>query len=123
MKRIFGLIILGAAVVIGLSMTAAARGDPKIVFTDVPGPQSGYGGIGTGLYHGTVGGGATSFICDDILNHMHHNDSWNATVFTLSNIAAPGNGYFAGTPFTATGDNILPKPSIQQDYNMAAYLA
>jgi len=143
MKRL-SLLFLGMAVMLGLSMTAFAQLDPQIVFTDVPGPQTTIqgpsGNLGAGIYTGTVGTTTTHFICDDDLNSIQQNDAWNANVYTLSNVATYGNGQYAVTPglptygqagftlngtslYTASGDSISPTPTIQQDYNMAAYLA
>ena len=96
--------------------------------------------IGTGLYHGTLNGVATSFVCDDDLNNIGNPgpavgpSTWNVNIYNLSNVAIYSNGLYAvpsgdrpkGTSlFTATGDspNLSPTPSIKQDYNMVAYLA
>jgi len=137
MKRL-SLLFLGLAVMLGLSMTALAQNDPQIVFTDVPGPESSLtSGVGTGIYTGTVGGTTTSFICDDDLNNITQNESWNALTFNLNSavsatyVGTYGNGQYAiptvgGTPlgtslFHATGDSV--GLSVAQSYTAVAYLA
>lgn len=122
MKRMFGLLFLSTAVVVGLSITAAAQ--ETIKFTG--GTESSFSGLGTGLYSGTLNGTPTSFICDDALDTIHSGDVWNANLWTLSNVATAGNGAFAGSPYAlATYANGAPGHTytVQEVYNAVAYLA
>lgn len=118
MKRIAGLLILSAAIVVGLSMTAVAQN--TIVFTG--GTESSYGGFGTGLYSGTLNGTSTSFICDDSTHDIANGDTWMANAWSLSQVATPGNGAFAGPPY-ATATYAGMGYTVQEVYNAVAYLA
>jgi len=136
--RRFLLLLLGLAVMLGLSMTAFAQ----LVFTNSPGPESSLSnGDGTGIYSGTLNAAQTAFICDDDLNDIGTGDAWTVSTYGLNNVATYTNGMYAipyapgyGTPDTASGNSLyhatgddlgLPEgpTGIQDAYNMAAYLA
>lgn len=121
--RKFSLVIAGLAVMLGLSAPAFASN--IIVFTNSPGPESwmpGMGGqVGAGIYTGTLNGTTMSFICDDVYNTVGTGSTWDVNVFSLSNVATKGNGWFAGSPYTASGAGL--GGTVQQDYDMVAYLA
>lgn len=141
MKRVFALLFITLVLMLGMSMAAFAQDQSLIVFTDNPGPESLMpSGNGDGIYTGTLNGVTTSFICDDD-NHYIGNptgtnpSTWYVNLWNLTNVATIGNGMYAGRPSgpnasaytTASGapDVLtgLAAPTIQQDYNMAAYLA
>jgi len=122
------LLVLSVAVVLSLSMAAFAT-QIKIVFTDVPGPETSIDhGIGAGIYHGTLNGVPTNFICDDATHDISKGDAWYVNEYYLSgvsDVATQHHGMFAGgpSPHTTASGADLPSPTIQQDYNMVAYLA
>jgi len=76
--------VLSLVVMFGLSMTALAQ--VTIHFT---GPtESSYGGVGTGLYAGTVNGNPATFFCDDYPDHITYGESWQANVSSLASLGA-----------------------------------
>jgi hypothetical protein len=126
MKRMLCLLVLSVAVVLSLSMAASAS---QIKFTDVPGPETTIdNGIGAGIYHGTLNGVPTNFICDDATHDISKGESWYVNEYYLSgvnDVATQHHGMFAGgpSPHTTASGADLPNPTVQQDYNMVAYLA
>jgi len=123
--RRFLLLVLGLAVMLGLSMAAFAQDDPQIVYTG--GYQSSYGGFGTGLYSGTLNGTATEFVCDDATHDIGNGSAWYNNAWSLSQVITLGNGMFAGgsAPYaTATGDSQNGGSfTVPQAYSAVAYLA
>jgi len=116
MKRV-SLLLLGLAVLFGLSMTAFAD-STDILFTGVSGPNA--GGVYTGIYYGTLNNGMANavpnspFICDDYPDEITEGDSWTATVSSLTNLGT--------TRFMPT---YLNDPSLTQiqAYSEVAWLA
>jgi hypothetical protein len=84
MKRTFTLLFLGLAVMLGLSMAAIAQVSISYDGT----AASSFGGVGTGLYGGTLNGGADmkQFICDDYPHRIFAGESWEATTENLLNL-------------------------------------
>jgi len=124
MKRLS--LLLGLAVMLGLSMTAFGQSDPQIVFTG--GTESSFGSFGTGLYSGTLNGVATQFICDDATHEISSGDMWNTNAWSISQAATANNGAFAGGSYaTASGDapnnGGVSKFTVPQAYSAVAYLA
>jgi len=87
MKR-FSLLFLGLAVMLGLSMTAFAQGDPQITFNSA---QFNNLSVGTGVYYGSVGGTAANFVCDDFTDEIGGGEQWTAAAYSLESV-------FTGNP-------------------------
>lgn len=123
MCRRYSLLMIAAFLSIGLATARATT--VTIVFQSA---ENSYGGAGTALYYGTLNGTSTSFICDDATHDIGSGSTWNANVWTLSQVVIAGNGAFAGSPYnTATGDaennGNVAAMNVQQSYNAVAYLA
>jgi len=118
MKRRLGILVLGVAVVFGLETTAFG-GNVTITFTK---NTASYGGVGVGIYQGSVNGGPTlaQFVCDDFLHGISNNQSWTASVGSTN----PTSSGLRFGPSNVSNPLLTGQSLTQQEiYNMVTYLA
>lgn len=121
MKRSILTLLVGVAIMLGLSMTAFAN---TATVTFIAPSGTSFGGVFTGVYSGALDGKATSFVCDDPNHILTSGQSWLANIFSLSTVGTAGNGMFSGPPsaYTATADGIAGYTP-QEVYNSVGWLA
>jgi len=118
MKRLS--LLLGLAVMLGLSMTAFGQTAVNVYFSNL----SGGDGSPTGVYQGTLNGTADNFICADDTHTIGYGVQWPAEMETLSQLLNTSNPYNYTYIANASGLGYNPNlaSSATEAWTMEAYL-
>jgi hypothetical protein len=80
------VLVVAVLCCLGLAWAGSAHADLTMVLTGVP--STNYGGAATGPYQVTVNGTPMNLICDDYTTEITQGQTWNATLYSGSNISS-----------------------------------